>query len=149
MSNEEHVLSIEIHHGSLIVITIDSDTNDFVHSIVLDTEVPTAKFNIEGLLDTNKEHTVRVNSRESEVHSVVSRRRNTSAASKFPPATNKSSAVPSNVPSNASVKGKAALQHKRGPLEQRIEREYANAGGRVSNTHTSKAKDDHSEFHWW
>jgi hypothetical protein len=54
MSNEEHVLSIEIHHGSLIVITIDSDTNDFVHSIVLDTEVPTAKFNIEGLLDTIK-----------------------------------------------------------------------------------------------
>jgi hypothetical protein len=54
MLNEEHVLSIEIHHGSLIVITIDSNTNDFVHSIVLDTEVPTAKFNIEGLLDTIK-----------------------------------------------------------------------------------------------
>jgi hypothetical protein len=54
MSNEEHVLSIEIHHGSLIIIEIDSDTNDFVHSIVLDTEVPTAKFNIEGLLDTIK-----------------------------------------------------------------------------------------------
>jgi hypothetical protein len=27
MSNEEHVLSIEIHHGSLIVITIDSCRN--------------------------------------------------------------------------------------------------------------------------
>jgi hypothetical protein len=54
MSNEEHVLSIEIHHGTLIVITIDSDTNNRVHSIVLDTEVPTTKFKIEGLLDTIK-----------------------------------------------------------------------------------------------
>jgi hypothetical protein len=54
MSNEEHVLSIEIHHGTLIIITIDSDTKNRVHSIVLDTEVPTAKFNIEGLLDTIK-----------------------------------------------------------------------------------------------
>jgi hypothetical protein len=54
ISNEEHVLSIEIHHDTLIVITVDSDTNDRVHSIVLDTEVPTAKFNIEGLLDTIK-----------------------------------------------------------------------------------------------
>jgi hypothetical protein len=54
MSNEEHVLSIELHHGTLIVITVDNDTNNRVHSIVLDTEVPTAKFNIEGLLDTIK-----------------------------------------------------------------------------------------------
>jgi hypothetical protein len=54
MSNEEHVWLIEIHHGTLIVITVDSDTNDRVHNIVLDTEVPTAKFNIEGLLDTIK-----------------------------------------------------------------------------------------------
>jgi hypothetical protein len=54
VSNEEHVLSIEIHHGTLIVITIDSDRNDRVHNIVLGTEVPTAKFNIEGLLDTIK-----------------------------------------------------------------------------------------------
>jgi hypothetical protein len=54
MSNEEHVLSIEIHHGTLIVITVDSDTNNKVHSIVLDIEVPTAKFNIAGLLDTIK-----------------------------------------------------------------------------------------------
>jgi hypothetical protein len=54
MSNEEHILYIEIHHGTLIVITVDSDTHDRVHSIVLDTEVPTAKFNIAGLLDTVK-----------------------------------------------------------------------------------------------
>jgi hypothetical protein len=54
MSNEEHVMSIEIHHGTLIVITVDSDTNNRVHSIVLDTEVPIAKFNIAGLLDTIK-----------------------------------------------------------------------------------------------
>ena len=52
ISNEEHVLLIEIHHAMLIVMTIDSDTNDRVHSIVLDTEVPIAKFNIKGLLDT-------------------------------------------------------------------------------------------------
>jgi hypothetical protein len=54
MSNEEHVLTIEIHHGTLIVITVDNDMNDRLHNIVLDTEVPTAKFNIEGLLDTIK-----------------------------------------------------------------------------------------------
>ena len=54
MSNEEHVLSIVIYHAMLIVITIDSDTNNRVHSIVLNTEVPIAKFNIEGLLDTIK-----------------------------------------------------------------------------------------------
>jgi hypothetical protein len=54
MSNEEHVLTIEIHYSTLIVITIESDRNDRLHSIVLNTEVPTAKFNIEGLLDTIK-----------------------------------------------------------------------------------------------
>jgi hypothetical protein len=54
ISNEEHVLSIEIHHATLIVIMVDSDRNDRLHSIVLDTEVPTARFNIEGLLDTIK-----------------------------------------------------------------------------------------------
>jgi hypothetical protein len=54
MSNEEHVLSIEIHHGTFIVITVDSDSNNRLHSIVIDTEVPTAKFNIDGLLDTIK-----------------------------------------------------------------------------------------------
>jgi hypothetical protein len=54
MSNEEHVLSIEIYHGTFIVITVDSDSNNRLHSIVIDTEVPTAKFNIEGLLDTIK-----------------------------------------------------------------------------------------------
>ena len=52
MSNKEHVFLIEIHHETLIVITVESDTNNRVHSIVLDTEVPTAKFNIEGLLYT-------------------------------------------------------------------------------------------------
>ena len=52
MSNEEHVLSIEIHHEMLIVIRIESDTIKRVHNIILDIEVPTAKFNIEGLLDT-------------------------------------------------------------------------------------------------
>jgi hypothetical protein len=54
MSNEEHVLTIEIHHGTLIIITIESDKNDRLYSIVFDTEVPIAKFNIEGLLDTIK-----------------------------------------------------------------------------------------------
>jgi hypothetical protein len=54
MSNEEHVLTIEIPHSTLIVITIDSDRNDRLHNIVLDTKVPTVKFNIEGLLDTTK-----------------------------------------------------------------------------------------------
>jgi hypothetical protein len=54
MSNEEHVLSIEIHHGTFIVITVDSDSNNRLHSIVIDTEVPTATFNIAGLLDTIK-----------------------------------------------------------------------------------------------
>ena len=54
MSIEEHVLSIEIHHGTLIVIMVNSNTNDRVYNIVLDIEVPTAKFNIEGFLDTIK-----------------------------------------------------------------------------------------------
>ena len=54
MSNEEHVLSIELHHKTLIVIMVESNANSRVHSIVLDTEVPTAKFNIEELLDTMK-----------------------------------------------------------------------------------------------
>jgi hypothetical protein len=54
MSNEEHVLSIETHHGTFIVITVDSDSNHRLHSIVIDTEVPSAKFNIDGLLDTIK-----------------------------------------------------------------------------------------------
>jgi hypothetical protein len=54
MSNEEHVLSIEIHHGTFIVITVDSDSNNRLHSIVIDTEVPTTKFNIDGLLNTIK-----------------------------------------------------------------------------------------------
>ena len=52
MSNEEHVMSIEIHHATLIVIIVESDTNNRVHSIVLDIEVPTAKFNIERLFHT-------------------------------------------------------------------------------------------------
>jgi hypothetical protein len=52
ISNEEHVLSVEIHHGAFIVITVDSDKNNKLHSIVIDTEVPTAVFNIEGLLNT-------------------------------------------------------------------------------------------------
>jgi hypothetical protein len=54
MSNEEHVFSIEIHHGTFIVITVDSDKNNKLYSIVIDIEVPTAKFNIEGLLNTIK-----------------------------------------------------------------------------------------------
>jgi hypothetical protein len=56
MSNEEHVLLIEIHHGTFIVITVDSDKNDRLHSIVLDTEVPTTRFNIEGLLEKSRTH---------------------------------------------------------------------------------------------
>jgi hypothetical protein len=43
---------VEIHHGAFIVITVDSDKNNKLHSIVIDTEVPTAVFNIEGLLNT-------------------------------------------------------------------------------------------------
>jgi hypothetical protein len=54
MSNEEHVLSIEIHHGTFIVITVDNDSNNRLHNIIIDTEVPTATFNIAGLLDTVK-----------------------------------------------------------------------------------------------
>ena len=54
MLNEEHVLSIEIHYAMLIVITVDSNMNNRIHSIVLNIEVPTAKFNIEGLLDPIK-----------------------------------------------------------------------------------------------
>ena len=71
MSNEEHVLPIEIHHGTLIVITVDSDTNDRVYSIVLDTKVPTAKFNIKGLLDTIKNTQCKSIHKNSQVHSVV------------------------------------------------------------------------------
>jgi hypothetical protein len=52
MSNEEHVLLIELHHATLIVITVDNNRNDRVHSIVMDTKVLTARFNIEGLLET-------------------------------------------------------------------------------------------------
>jgi hypothetical protein len=52
ISNEEHVLFVEIHHGTFIVITVDSDRNNKLHSIVIDTKVPTAIFNIEGLLNT-------------------------------------------------------------------------------------------------
>jgi hypothetical protein len=54
LSNEEHVLSIEIHHGTFIVITVDNDTNKKLHSIVINIEVPAAKFNIDGLLETIK-----------------------------------------------------------------------------------------------
>ena len=52
MSNEEHVLTIELHHKSLIVITVESDANSKVHSIVLDLEVEPAKFNMKGFLAT-------------------------------------------------------------------------------------------------
>ena len=38
ISNEEHVLTIELHHESFIVITVESDANNKVHSIVLDLE---------------------------------------------------------------------------------------------------------------
>jgi hypothetical protein len=54
ISNEEHVLSVEIHHSTFIVITVESNKNDQLHSIVLGTEVPIARFNIEGLLETIK-----------------------------------------------------------------------------------------------
>jgi hypothetical protein len=54
ISNEEHVLTVEIHHSMFIVITVESDRNDRLHSIVLDTEVPSARFNIDGLLETIK-----------------------------------------------------------------------------------------------
>ena len=37
MSNEEHVMSIEIHHATLIVIMVDGNMNDIVHNIALDT----------------------------------------------------------------------------------------------------------------
>ena len=50
MSNEVHVLSIELHQESLIVITVESDANSKVHSIVLDLEAEPAIFNIGGLL---------------------------------------------------------------------------------------------------
>jgi hypothetical protein len=52
MSNEEHVLQIELHHNTLIVITVERDVDSKVHSIVLDTEVECAKFNMDGVLDT-------------------------------------------------------------------------------------------------
>lgn len=52
VSNEEHVLTLELHHDSLIVITVESDAQSKVHSIVLDLEAEHAKFNIDGLLDT-------------------------------------------------------------------------------------------------
>jgi hypothetical protein len=51
VSNIEHVVSIELHHLSFIEITVDCDNQDHVHSIVIDTEIPHAKFNISGLLD--------------------------------------------------------------------------------------------------
>ena len=54
MSNEEHILSIEIYHGAFIVIMVDSDSNNWLHNIVIDIEVPITKFNIDGLLDTIK-----------------------------------------------------------------------------------------------
>ena len=52
LSTEEHVLTMELHHESLIVITVESEATKAVHSIVLDTTVPCATFNIEGLLAT-------------------------------------------------------------------------------------------------
>jgi hypothetical protein len=54
MSNEEHVLSIEIHHGTFIVITVANDSNNRLYNIVIDIEFLIAKFNIDGLLDTIK-----------------------------------------------------------------------------------------------
>ena len=52
ISDEEHVSQIELHHGTLIVITVERDVDSKVHSIVLDTEVDCAKFNMDGVLDT-------------------------------------------------------------------------------------------------
>ena len=52
MSNKELILTIELHHETLIVITVESDTNNKVYSIVLDTKVQHTEFNIEGLLAT-------------------------------------------------------------------------------------------------
>ena len=44
MSNEEHVFSMEIHHGTFIVIIVDNDTNNKLHNIVIDIKVLSAKF---------------------------------------------------------------------------------------------------------
>ena len=52
MSNEEHLLSIELHKDEFIVLTVESDTNKHLHNIMLDTFDPTPAFNINGLLDT-------------------------------------------------------------------------------------------------
>jgi hypothetical protein len=52
VSNVEHLVSIELHHLSFIVITMDCDNQDHLHSIIIDMEIPHAKFSIFGLLDT-------------------------------------------------------------------------------------------------
>ena len=52
ISNEKHALSIELHHGTFIMLMVDNDLNNQLHNIIIDTEVPTAKFNINALLDT-------------------------------------------------------------------------------------------------
>jgi hypothetical protein len=52
LSNIEYVMSIELHYETFITITVDSNTQDQLHSIVIATKVPTSQFNIGGLLDT-------------------------------------------------------------------------------------------------
>lgn len=52
--NEEHLLPLEIHHRTFIMITVDSDKNNKLYSIVIKSEVPTAIFVIKGLLNTIK-----------------------------------------------------------------------------------------------
>jgi hypothetical protein len=51
MSNVEHLVSIELHHLSFIVITMDCDNQDHLHSIIINTEIPHTKLSIFGLLD--------------------------------------------------------------------------------------------------
>jgi hypothetical protein len=52
MSNIKHVVSIELYHASLIVITVDCNNQDRLHIIIIDMEIPSTQYNIAGLLDT-------------------------------------------------------------------------------------------------
>jgi hypothetical protein len=52
LSNVEYVISIEFHHGTFIVITVDNDNQKQLHNIVINMEIPDAQLYIAGLLDT-------------------------------------------------------------------------------------------------
>jgi hypothetical protein len=51
MLNVKHVMSIELHHKSFIMITVDCNNQDWLHSVVINPEIPGAQFNIIGLLN--------------------------------------------------------------------------------------------------